>query len=124
MQLTDKQRKSIAEWVAGIDAVEALWLFGTRARDEAGPESDYDFAMELRPPEDGRDWAHREFVTKEAIWKATLRGLVGGNNVDLVPWRRGSLEGSVDPREKLVWRRSRRKKTVSTSGALPHRQRD
>lgn len=102
--MTDEQIGAVAAWASSIDAIAAVWLFGSRSRNEAGPDSDYDFALELRPKIGDHDWAFGDYVFKERAWKAALRSLVNGE-VSLVPWREPDLDGPFDPRVILLWKR-------------------
>jgi len=104
MQMTDRQIEAVAAWASSIDAISAIWLFGSRSRNQARPDSDYDFAVELRPKIGNHDWAFGDYVFEEPQWKAELRSLVGGE-VSLVPWRDYDLEGPFDPRVILLWKR-------------------
>lgn len=62
---------------------ERIYLFGSAARDEHGPDSDLDFCVVV--PDDAPD----ELVRSGAIY-SVLRGM--GYPKDVVPWRRSDFD--------------------------------
>ena len=90
------------------NAVAALWLFGSRARGAARPDSDHDLAIELRPKIRDHDWAFGDFICEGDRWKAQLRRIVR-SDVSLVGFR-DDLPGKFDPRIDgiCLWRREAR----------------
>ncbi|WP_409188901.1 nucleotidyltransferase family protein [Bradyrhizobium sp. RDM4] len=96
----------LADWSEGTNAVAALWLFGSRARGTFGPDSDYDFAIELRPKMKDHDWSFGDFICDGDNWKAQLRMIVR-SDVSLVGFR-DDLPGKFDPRVGgiCLWKRS------------------
>ena len=63
---------------------ERIYLFGSAARGETGPDSDLDFLVVL-PDEAPADLLH------PAGAYVALRGV--GCAVDVIPWRRGDFDG-------------------------------
>lgn len=61
-----------------------VYLFGSAARGDSGPESDLDFLVVV--PDD----APREVVQGHVLYRA-IRGVPGA--VDIVPWPRTDFEG-------------------------------
>ncbi len=49
MDLTDQQQRRVREWAKRTPSVEEVWLFGSRAKGRAKPDSDVDLALTLRP---------------------------------------------------------------------------
>ena len=47
MDITDHQQRRIREWAERTPWVEEVWLFGSRARGGAKPDSDIDLALTL-----------------------------------------------------------------------------
>jgi predicted nucleotidyltransferase len=45
MQLPEIWHENIRQWAARTPSVQQVWLFGSRARDEAEPDSDVDLAI-------------------------------------------------------------------------------
>lgn len=97
----------LREWAELRNAAAALWLFGSRAKGTARPDSDHEFAVELRPSNGHHDWALGEYVALHKEWKAELRAIVGGE-VSLVAFR-DDIESPFDPREDgyLIWERTK-----------------
>lgn len=62
---------------------ERIYLFGSTARDEQGPDSDLDFCVVI--PDDTPD----ELIRSGAIYH-TLRGT--GYPKDVIPWRRSDFD--------------------------------
>jgi uncharacterized protein len=61
-----------------------VYLFGSAARGEAGPDSDLDFLVVVR------DDAPEEVVRGQVLYHA-IRGV--SHAVDIVPWRQSDFEG-------------------------------
>jgi predicted nucleotidyltransferase len=103
--IDNEKARLLAEWAAHTEAVAALWLFGSRARGTARPDSDHDLAVELRPKIKNHDWAFGDFVCEGDRWKIQLRNSVRGD-VSLIGFR-DDLPGRFDPRSDgiCLWRR-------------------
>jgi predicted nucleotidyltransferase len=99
--IDDRKKELLCDWAKANSAVASLWLFGSRARDEHHPGSDYDIAIELKPKiKPDHDWAFGAYVALREEWKAELKALIGWD-IDLVAFR-DDLEGRFDPRDKGV----------------------
>jgi predicted nucleotidyltransferase len=77
---------ALGEWASKHEAVAVLWLFGSRARGSARPESDYDIALELMPKRGRDDWAFTQYFFSRDEWKSEIKGIVQGD-VSLVCFR-------------------------------------
>jgi len=107
-QITDQQRIALVHWATPITAIDAVWLFGSRARDEGRPDSDYDIALELAPaksPDD--DEAFTEYFFHWRKWKCQIIEAVG-SDVSLIPHRPGWTKALFSPRIVELWRRANR----------------
>ena len=92
-------------WARSNGAIEALWLFGSRARGDYRPNSDYDIALELKPKKnDHDDWAFGAYVSLRDQWKIEIRALIN-SDISMVAFR-DDLKGHFDPRDQGVeiWR--------------------
>lgn len=76
MQMKEKWLSSLRTWAQNNDCVQELWLFGSRAKDTAKPDSDIDIALKLMPPTGNTDWALGAYVDSFDEWKAELRAAV------------------------------------------------
>jgi predicted nucleotidyltransferase len=86
MQVTNEIVDRLCVWATSNGSVAALWLFGSRARNQARPDSDYDIALELMPKRNAYDdWAFGNAVALMDQWKNELRSIVG--DVSLVVFR-------------------------------------
>jgi predicted nucleotidyltransferase len=63
-------------WATSNDNVSQLWLFGSRAKGTARPNSDIDIAIEMMPADGKHNWALANYVEFFEIWKAELRDAV------------------------------------------------
>src|SRR5262245_53403386 len=59
------------------------WLFGSRARGDARPESDVDIALALVPGDGRTDWALGNYFAFEGDWKRQLKTIVAPHDVSL-----------------------------------------
>ncbi|WP_299804781.1 nucleotidyltransferase domain-containing protein [Tardiphaga sp.] len=103
--LTDEQIIRLQGWAASQAAVRELWLFGSRAKGTARPDSDVDIALVLMPANGAHDWALGEFFALASKWKTDLEQLVG-RDVSLeaiVPNTPGDAE--VRTTGTVLWRR-------------------
>jgi predicted nucleotidyltransferase len=106
MDLADDITGRLRVWAASHDAVEALWLFGSRARGDARLESDVDLALELTSKSGDTDWAFGTYISCAVQWKDKLTSITGCP-VSMVPFR-DDLPGRFDPRVAGIelWRRN------------------
>jgi predicted nucleotidyltransferase len=89
-RLSEDERQVIERWIDRLSSeldLESVWLFGSRARGEAGEDSDIDLLVITRgdPERDrGRTWALLDEAARE----------VGANPTPFVPhtWDRAWLE--------------------------------
>jgi predicted nucleotidyltransferase len=66
-------RTALAEWAINKPTIKAVYVFGSYARGEAGPESDLDLCFEFFDADD----ALVELIERAASWKAELSLLTG-----------------------------------------------
>ncbi len=96
--------EQLRRWAAERPAIAAIWLFGSQARGDAGPNSDHDIALELMPKRGSDDWAFTEYFFASDEWKREIKAIVQ-NEISLVCYR-DDLECKFDPRVKKIWSRS------------------
>lgn len=96
MDISDEAAERLRAWAAAQNAVRGLWLFGSRAKGTSRPDSDFDIALVLAPPEGSTDWALGDYICLSDEWRAELRSLVGGQ-VSMVAVR-DDLDMPFDPR--------------------------
>lgn len=101
--VNERTKRELSAWANATKAVDKLWLFGSRARNEHRDDSDFDFAIELAPKNGNTDWAFGDFVCEADEWKEALRRIVN-SDVSLVPIRE-DLPLKFDPRVVLIWAR-------------------
>jgi predicted nucleotidyltransferase len=77
MDLSETELRGIREWAGETDAVQEVWLFGSRAKGSARQDSDIDLAIELRPPEDNHDWARGDYERFGDEWQRKLAEITG-----------------------------------------------
>ena len=83
MDMRDEWIAALRQWAANNGAVSELWLFGSRAKETARPDSDIDVGLLMMPPTDGTNWAGAAYVENFYCWKRQLRFSIDWN-VDLV----------------------------------------
>jgi predicted nucleotidyltransferase len=81
MQLPETWREAIEQWAARTASVREVWLFGSRAKGTAEPDSDVDIAIRLMPPTKGTDWGH--FYRFGDEWQSELKAAIS-RHVSLV----------------------------------------
>lgn len=77
MQLPDEWRDAAVAWACGNSNVAEIWLFGSRAKGLARPDSDVDLVVQLMPPDGNHDWAFGNFMALGDRWQAELSRLIG-----------------------------------------------
>jgi predicted nucleotidyltransferase len=65
------------QWASENHSVRELWLFGSRAKDALGPDSDVDLVVALMPPKGKIDWAFGNYVALGDQWSRELDAIVG-----------------------------------------------
>jgi predicted nucleotidyltransferase len=75
--LPEAWARDLCGWAQKTAAVKELWLFGSRARNEARPESDVDLALVLMPAAGKHDWASGDYFALHSEWKSALESIVG-----------------------------------------------
>ena len=75
MQLTDEQLATIIMWAKKTPEVQAVFLFGSRAKGTAGPDSNVDLALSIL----GQDpkWRLATFISRRRAWRAELEAALG-----------------------------------------------
>lgn len=104
--LPDNWRDGLIIWARGTNAVSELWLFGSRAKGTARPDSDVDIAIALMPPKGSHDWALRDYLAHTNEWRLKLEQVVR-RHVSLtavVPDTPGDRE--VRSTGVLLWKRT------------------
>ncbi|MDN4982293.1 nucleotidyltransferase domain-containing protein [Bradyrhizobium sp. WYCCWR 13022] len=95
--------EALSKWAAQKPAIVAVWLFGSRARGDHRPDSDYDIALELAARRGKNDWAFTEYFFDGDTWKVEIRNLLQ-SDLSLVCFRE-DLDCKFDPRVLMIWRR-------------------
>jgi predicted nucleotidyltransferase len=74
LELTDQQQRAICSWAEGVNCVQVVRLFGSRAKGTARPDSDVDLALTLRADtaEDLLEW-----VQELDAWEDQLSARLG-----------------------------------------------
>jgi predicted nucleotidyltransferase len=106
IDLPDQWRLKIIIWAQETNAVDELWLFGSRDKGTERPDSDIDVAVSLMPAQGDHDWALGDYLALSPMWQRTLEAIVG-RHVSLtaiVPDTPGDTE--VRSTGVLLWRRS------------------
>jgi predicted nucleotidyltransferase len=77
MQMENDWLRGLRSWASANANVQELWLFGSRAQDCSGPESDVDIALALMPPRrKNDDPAFGAYVALSGEWKRQLEEIV------------------------------------------------
>jgi predicted nucleotidyltransferase len=76
MDMKDEWLAALRRWAMNNDCVRELWLFGSRAKGAAKPESDIDVAIGLMPPTGKHNWAIAAYVEFFEDWNSDLRKAV------------------------------------------------
>lgn len=77
MQLPDEWRDAVVAWAQENRNIAELWLFGSRAKGLARPDSDLDLVVQLMPPDGKHDWALGNYMALGDRWQAELANLIG-----------------------------------------------
>jgi predicted nucleotidyltransferase len=106
IELPEEWRVKIIIWAQETNAVDELWLFGSRAKGTSRLDSDVDIAISLMPAQEGHDWPLGDYLALSPMWQRTLEAIVG-RHVSLtaiVPDTPGAAE--VRTTGVLLWRRA------------------
>lgn len=102
--IPDLAERQLGAWALEREAIAAIWLFGSRARGNHQPDSDFDIAIELMPAQGpAKDWPYTAFHFNADRWKSQISVILNGE-VDLVCYR-SDLDCKFDPRVALLWKR-------------------
>jgi predicted nucleotidyltransferase len=77
MDLESECVSALKSWAANNDSVQELWLFGSRAKGTAKPQSDVDLALILMPETDNTNWALAKYIEDKDLWRKRLQKIVG-----------------------------------------------
>lgn len=69
MNITDADKTLILEWAARHSEIRKVWLFGSRARGDNGPDSDIDLGIEV----EGETMGERDATWAFAEWQDDLQ---------------------------------------------------
>src|SRR4051812_1773896 len=95
----------LATWGLAHSAVAAIWLFGSRARGDHRPDSDFEIALELMPKRrSDDDWAYTAYFFSCDRWKEQIASILECK-ISLVCFRE-DLPCKFDPRVLKIWLRS------------------
>jgi predicted nucleotidyltransferase len=98
--IPDAWRSALCSWASATNAVRELWLFGSRAKGYARPESDVDLAIELMA-------AHAGTLAVKCLrkWNQQLEAILG-RHVSLTIMS-PNLSEEVRDSAILLWSRDR-----------------
>jgi predicted nucleotidyltransferase len=72
MDLPEISLELIRLWATRTDSVREIWLFGSRAKGTARPDSDIDLAIILMPAKGKDDWALGNYFALAGEWQREL----------------------------------------------------
>ena len=75
MQLTDEQLAIIITWAKKTPEVQAVFLYGSRAKGTAKPDSDVVLALSIKGLE--ATWRFAKFISHRRGWRAELEAALG-----------------------------------------------
>jgi predicted nucleotidyltransferase len=104
MDMREEWLTGLRSWASANDSVRELWLFGSRADDTAGPESDVDIGVGLMPPIGNHDWALGNFYALRSDWRRELEEIVGCH-VSLEPITPAQPGTAIVRKWALLWKR-------------------
>lgn len=79
MDMRPEWIEAIRTWAAGNENVAEVWLFGSRAKGTARPDSDVDLALVLMPGilgYPGHDWPEGNYQALGDRWEANLTAAI------------------------------------------------
>jgi len=102
----DEWRVGIIGWARQTNAVDELWLCGSRPKGTSRPDSDVDIAVSLMPARGGHDWALGDYLALSPVWQRSLEAIVGRrvSVTAILPETPGDTE--VRKAGLLLWRRT------------------
>jgi predicted nucleotidyltransferase len=105
IDLPAQWRAEIIAWTRKTNAVDELWLFGSRAKGTSRPDSDVDIAVSLMPAKGDHNWAFGDYFALANDWRHALEKIVGRHVsfTAIVPTTPGDTE--VRTTGILLWRR-------------------
>jgi predicted nucleotidyltransferase len=107
MDMRDEWIVGLRAWANANGSIRELWLFGSRAKGAALPDSDVDLALVLMPARGHHDWAAGNYIALHSVWKRELETIVG-RHVSLEAIDPGSPEYAlVKGTGALLWARER-----------------
>ena len=68
---------TIGAWALTRPEVAEVWLFGSRAKGTARPDSDVDLGLVLVPGEPNHDWPFGNWTALGGVWRDEVRGMLG-----------------------------------------------
>jgi predicted nucleotidyltransferase len=83
MDMQPEWTRGLRQWATANGNIRQLWLFGSRARADARPDSDVDIALALMPSDGRTDWALGNYFALECEWKRQLKAIVAPHDVSL-----------------------------------------
>lgn len=72
VQVTPEQMQAISRWAQDVHWITDVWLFGSRARGTAKPDSDFDIAVTIRRGGKGNTSPDTLWVFEHEGWEASL----------------------------------------------------
>jgi predicted nucleotidyltransferase len=75
MQLTDEQLATTITWAKKTSEVQVVFLFGSRAKGTAGPDSDVYLTLSIIGQEP--TWRLATFISRRRAWRAELEAVLG-----------------------------------------------
>ena len=88
----DKRLDEVLRRLINAYQPERIYLFGSQARDDAGPDSDYDLLIIV--PEDAPPEMRRSRLAYEQLWGT-------GTAVDVLVWTKGYFESRLHLKASL-----------------------
>lgn len=83
MDMLPEWLDAIRSWVDAKPEIAEVWLFGSRAKGTARPDSDADLGLVLVPGEPsapgklGHDWPLGNWLSLGSTWRNEVRGIIG-----------------------------------------------
>jgi predicted nucleotidyltransferase len=108
VDLPESDVELIRRWADETGAVRKVWIFGSRGKGVARPDSDVDIAIYLMPPGPAYpkwDWAYGDYLAKGDDWQGKL-GRMLGRHVSPEAMIEGHPKESEILTGKQVWART------------------